>query len=57
MISWSRYIPDEPLRLDVCACPDVVLGGEDELIVEDPLGLVVKAGGRVQLYYLVVLNT
>ena len=49
-------VPDEPLRLDVCAGSDVVLGGEDELVVEDPLGLVVEAGRGVQLHDLVVLH-
>ena len=29
--------------------PDVVLGCEDELIVENPLGFVVKAGAGVEL--------
>ena len=49
-------VPDEPLRLDVCAGSDVVLGGEDELVVEDPLGLVVQTRARVELHHLVVLH-
>ena len=49
-------LPDEPLRLDVCAGSDVVLGGEDELVVEDPLGLVVETRARVELHHLVVLH-
>ena len=32
-----------------CALPDVVLGCEDELIVENPLRFVVKAGAGVEL--------
>ena len=28
-----KTLPDQPLRLDICAGPDVVLGGEDELVV------------------------
>ena len=32
-----------------CTKPDVVLGCEDELIVENPLRFVVKAGARVEL--------
>ena len=41
--------------LDVCDGADVVFGGEHELVVEHPLGLVVEAGGGVQLHHLVVL--
>ena len=43
------------LTLDVCDGADVVFGGEHELVVEHPVGLVVEAGGRVQLDHLVVL--
>ena len=32
-----------------CTLPDVVLGCEDELIVENPLRFVVKAGAGVEL--------
>lgn len=48
-------LPDQPLRLDICAGPDVVLGGEDEFIVENPLGFVVQARGRMKLDNLVIL--
>ena len=41
--------------LDVRDGADVVFGGEHELVVEHPLGLVVEAGGGVQLDHLVVL--
>ena len=37
----SQYILDEPLWLDICACSDVVLSREHELIVENPLRLVI----------------
>ena len=36
-------------RLICCTLPDVVLGCEDELIVENPLRFVVKAGAGVEL--------
>ena len=36
-------------RLVCCTLPDVVLGCEDELIVENPLRFVVKAGAGVEL--------
>ena len=36
-------------RLVCRALPDVVLGCEDELIVENPLRFVVKAGAGVEL--------
>ena len=35
------YLLDEPLRLDVSASSDVVLGGQHELVVENPLRLVI----------------
>ena len=47
---------DSPLWFDVGDGPDVVLGGEHELGVEDPLGLVVEARRRVDLHDLVVLH-
>ena len=37
----SRYLLDEPLWLDICACSDVVLSCEHELIVENPHRLVI----------------
>lgn len=47
----------KPLHtFDVCDSPDVVFGGEDKLVVQDPLWLVVKAGGRVELNHLVVFD-
>lgn len=51
-----RGCSDEPLWLHVRHCPDVVLGGEDELVVENPLGFVIQTGGRMQLDYLVVFD-
>ena len=47
---------DPPFWFDVCTRADVVLGCEDELVVEHPLGLVVQDGGGVQLHHLVVLH-
>ena len=47
---------NSPLWLDVDDCADVVLCCEHELGVEEPLGLVVEAGGRVDLHDLVVLD-
>ena len=44
--------PNVPVWLDVCAGPDVVLGGEDKLVVEYPLGLVVETGAWMQLHLL-----
>ena len=37
------------LKVNLLYIPDVVLGCEDELIVENPLRFVVKAGARVEL--------
>ena len=37
----SQCLLDEPLWLDICACSDVVLSCEHELIVENPLRLVI----------------
>ncbi len=56
-INETRSIlPNQPLWLNICAGPNVVLCGEDELVVENPLWLVVQTGGRVQLDNLVVLD-
>ncbi len=46
----------QPLRLDVRDCADVVFGGEDELVVQNPLWFVVQARRRVKLHDLVVLH-
>ncbi len=45
-----------PFGLDISAGADVVLGGQHKLVIENPLGLVVQYGGRVQLDHLVVLH-
>lgn len=45
-----------PFGFYISAGADVVLGGQHKLIVENPLGLVVQYGGRVQLDHLVVLH-
>lgn len=45
-----------PFGFYVSAGADVVLGGQHKLVVENPLGLVVQYGGRVQLDHLVVLH-
>ena len=37
------------LKVNLLYIPDVVLGCEDELIVENPLRFVVKAGAGVEL--------
>ena len=29
--------------------PDVILGGEDKLVVENPLGFMIQTGGRMKL--------
>ena len=47
---------DQPLGLDVGDGPDVVFGGQDKLVVQDPLGFVIQTGGRMQLDDLVVLD-
>ena len=46
------YNPSKIILTDACT----FLGGEYELVVEDPLWLVVEAGGGVQLHDLVVLH-
>jgi len=51
-----RCNPDEPLRLDVGAGPDVVLGGQHKLVVQNPFRLVVETGGGVKLDHLVILD-
>lgn len=45
-----------PFGFDISAGADVVLGGQHKLVIENPLGLVVQYGGRVQLDHLVVLH-
>ena len=45
-----------PVRLDIRAGADVVLRGQDKLIVQNPLGLVVQTGGGVQLNHLCVFE-
>lgn len=45
-----------PFGFDISAGADVVLCGQHELVVENPLGLMVQYGGRVQLDHLVVLH-
>ena len=47
---------DEPVGLDVRHRPNVILRGQHELVVEDPLRFVVQTGGRVQLNHLVILH-
>ena len=47
---------DQPLGLHVRHCSDVVLGGQNKLVVENPLRLVIEAGGWVKLDDLVVLD-
>ena len=42
--------------LDVEDGADVVARGQHKLLVQRPLGLVVQAGGRVQVHHLVVLH-
>lgn len=49
--SWNL-----PLRFDVSARADVILGGEHKLVVKHPLRLVVQHSGGVQLYDLVVFH-
>ena len=44
-----------PVWFDVCDGSDVVLSGEHELVVQNPLGFVVQTRGRMELYDLVVL--
>ena len=41
-----------PFRLDVGARSNVVLAGENKLIVENPLGFVVKTSARMELHNL-----
>ena len=56
VVSVPVCVPDVPLRLDVGAGADVVLGGQHKLVVQHPLRLVVEHCGRVQLHHLVVLH-
>lgn len=46
-----------PLWLDVCTSANVVFGGENEFVVEDPLRFVVQDRRRVQLDHLVVFHS
>lgn len=56
-IGRGRRVQDGlPLWFDVGARADVVLGGEHELVVENPLGLVVQNCRGVELDNLVVLH-
>ena len=47
---------DEPVRLNVRHRPDVILGGEDEFVVQNPFGFVIQTSRRMQLDHLVVLD-
>ena len=46
----------KPIGRVILTDASTFLGGEDELVVEDPLRFVVEAGGGVQLHDLVVLH-
>lgn len=45
-----------PFGFDVGDGAYVMFGSEHELVVDDPLGLVVEASRRMQLHYLIVFN-
>ncbi|MPC14100.1 hypothetical protein E2C01_006852 [Portunus trituberculatus] len=49
------FVPDQEFNI-LDNCSDVILGGEDKLIVQNPLWFVVKAGGGMQLDHLVIFN-
>jgi len=44
------------LTFDICHRANVVLCSQHELIVDDPIGLVVETSRRMQLHVLVVLD-
>ncbi len=48
---------EQPLGLDVQHGANVVLGGQDELVVDDPLGFVIEASARVELHDLIVFHS
>ena len=52
----SKPVNYPPFRFDVGDGADVIFGGEDKLVVEHPLRLVVEAGGGVELHNLVVFH-
>ena len=45
-----------PVWFDVCDGSDVVLSGEHELVVQNPLRFVIQTRGRMELDDLVVLH-
>ena len=46
--------PHIPISLDVGTGPNIILCGQDKLVVQDPLRFVVQAGRRMQLHNLQV---
>ena len=42
----SRGEFDQPLRVDCCYFSHVLFGGQDELVIDAPVGLSIEHGGR-----------
>lgn len=56
IIRKERGTYQKPFWLDCSDSTDIVLGCENEFIIQHPLGLVSQDGGRVQEHILVVLD-
>lgn len=45
-----------PFGFDIGNGANIVLCGEHELVVDDPFGLMIETGRRMQLHHLIVFN-